>query len=73
MLSYVPETKDFTFLDSGWAVEWRTYTADCRLAGYRDEAGSWLCAGGVEEAPGPVAGKPSARWGTYHNELQHRT
>ncbi|HEV8370114.1 MAG TPA: hypothetical protein VGQ39_19335 [Pyrinomonadaceae bacterium] len=27
MLSYVPETKDFTFLDNGWAVEWRTYTA----------------------------------------------
>jgi ketosteroid isomerase-like protein len=26
-LSYVPETKDFTFLDGGWAVEWRTYTA----------------------------------------------
>jgi ketosteroid isomerase-like protein len=27
VLSYVPETKDFTFLDTGWAVEWRTYTA----------------------------------------------
>src|SRR5688572_23620504 len=27
VLSYVPETKDFTFLDGGWAVEWRTYTA----------------------------------------------
>jgi uncharacterized protein (TIGR02246 family) len=26
-LSYVPETKDFTFLDGGWAVEWRNYTA----------------------------------------------
>ena len=26
-LSYVPETKDFTFLDGGWAIEWRTYTA----------------------------------------------
>ena len=26
-LSYVPETKDFTFLDGGWAVAWRTYTA----------------------------------------------
>jgi len=26
VLSYVPETKDFTFLDGGWAVEWRTYT-----------------------------------------------
>ena len=26
VLSYVPETKDFTFLDDGWAVEWRTFT-----------------------------------------------
>jgi ketosteroid isomerase-like protein len=27
VLSYVPETKDFTFLDGAWAVEWRTFTA----------------------------------------------
>jgi hypothetical protein len=27
VLRYVPETRDFTFLDGGWAVEWRTYTA----------------------------------------------
>ena len=27
VLSYVPETKDFMFLDGGWAVEWRTYSA----------------------------------------------
>jgi uncharacterized protein (TIGR02246 family) len=27
VLSYVTDTKDFTFLDGGWAVEWRTYTA----------------------------------------------
>lgn len=27
VLSYVPETKDFTFLDGGWAVEWRSFTA----------------------------------------------
>jgi ketosteroid isomerase-like protein len=26
VLSYVPETKDVTFLNGGWAVEWRTYT-----------------------------------------------
>jgi ketosteroid isomerase-like protein len=26
VLSYVPETKDFTFLDGGWGVEWRTFT-----------------------------------------------
>ena len=27
VLSYVPETRDFTFLDGGWAVEWRSFTA----------------------------------------------
>lgn len=27
VLSYVPEIKDFTFLDGGYAVEWRAYTA----------------------------------------------
>ncbi|HET9529650.1 MAG TPA: DUF4440 domain-containing protein [Blastocatellia bacterium] len=26
VLSYVPERKDLTFLDGGWAVEWRQYT-----------------------------------------------
>ena len=26
VLSYVPEVKDFKFLDGGYAVEWRTYT-----------------------------------------------
>ena len=27
VLSYAPEVKDFTFLEGGWAVEWRTFTA----------------------------------------------
>jgi uncharacterized protein (TIGR02246 family) len=27
VLSYVPEIKDFAFLEGGWAVEWRAYTA----------------------------------------------
>ena len=27
VLSYVPETKDLTILDGGWAVEWRSFTA----------------------------------------------
>jgi uncharacterized protein (TIGR02246 family) len=27
VLSYVPETKDLTFLDGGWAVVWREFTA----------------------------------------------
>jgi uncharacterized protein (TIGR02246 family) len=26
VLSYVPETKDLTILDGGWAVEWRYFT-----------------------------------------------
>lgn len=26
VLSYVPEYKDLTFLDGGWAVEWRQFT-----------------------------------------------
>jgi ketosteroid isomerase-like protein len=27
VLSYVPETRDFTFLDGGFAVAWRSFTA----------------------------------------------
>jgi ketosteroid isomerase-like protein len=27
VLSYVPETKDLTFMADGWAVEWRAFTA----------------------------------------------
>jgi len=27
VLSYVPELKDFAFLEGGWAVEWRSFTA----------------------------------------------
>ena len=27
VLSYVPETRDLTFLNAGWAVEWRTFSA----------------------------------------------
>src|SRR5256712_3516202 len=27
VLSYVPETKDSTILDGGWAVEWRQFSA----------------------------------------------
>ena len=46
MLSYVPETKDFTFLDGGWAVEWRTYTAS-----YVDSPG-----GEAKHARGTVLG-----------------
>ena len=35
VLTYLPETRDFTFLDGGWAVEWKTYTAS-----YIDSAGA---------------------------------
>ena len=35
VLSYVPETKDLAFLDEGWAVEWRQFTAS-----YVDAPGS---------------------------------
>jgi ketosteroid isomerase-like protein len=27
VLSYIPETRDLTFLNAGWAVEWRTFSA----------------------------------------------
>jgi hypothetical protein len=59
VLSYVPESKDFTFLDGGWV---------CRLAGWRGEAGSWHGAGGAQEAPGrqleslPRDGEHGARY-----------
>ncbi len=46
VLSYVPEIKDFTFLDGGWAVEWRTYTAS-----YVDSPG-----GEAKHAHGTVLG-----------------
>ena len=68
VLSYVPETKDFTFLEGGWAVEWRTYTASyVDSPGGEAEARAWHCAGGVQEAPGrqlesfPRAGVHGAR------------
>ena len=35
VLSYVPEYMDLTFLDGGWAVEWRSFTAS-----YVDSPGS---------------------------------
>jgi ketosteroid isomerase-like protein len=37
VLSYVPETKDLTFLEDGWAVEWRSFTASI-VESPRDEA-----------------------------------
>ena len=70
VLNYVPETKDFTFLDGGWAVEWRTvHCFVCRLAGWRGEARGWHCAGGVQEAPGRQLESFSARWGPWNQGL----
>jgi ketosteroid isomerase-like protein len=63
VLSYVPETKDVTFLNGGWAVEWRTYTGS-----YIDSPG-----GEAQHVRGSVlmvlkklpdgSGNASARWG----------
>jgi uncharacterized protein (TIGR02246 family) len=33
VLSYVPETRDLTFLDGGWAVAWRSFTASVESPG----------------------------------------
>ena len=44
VLSYVPEPGDFTFLDGGWAVEWRNYTGS-----YVDSPG-----GGAKQVRGTV-------------------
>lgn len=59
VLSYVPETKDFTFLDGGWAVAWRTYTAS-----YVDSPG-----GEAKQARGTVLGVlkklPDGSWKVF--------
>ena len=59
VLSYVPEVKDFTFLDGGWAVEWRTFT------------GSYveLSGGEVKQVSGTVLGVfkklPDGSWKVF--------
>ncbi len=59
VLSYVPEVKDFTFLDGGWAVEWRTFTAS-----YTDSPG-----GEVKQIRGTVLGVlkklPDGSWKAF--------
>jgi len=53
VLSYVPETKDFTFLERGWAVEWRSFTASyVESPGVEAKQIRWRWARGVEEAAG---------------------
>jgi len=59
VLSYIPETKDFTFLDGGWAVEWRTFTAS-----YVDSLG-----GEAKQTHGTVLGVfkklPDGSWRSF--------
>lgn len=52
VLSYVPETKDLTFLDGGWAVEWRTFTAS-----YVESPGSEMKQVATQDVP-PQPTKP---------------
>jgi ketosteroid isomerase-like protein len=59
VLSYVPEVKDFAFLDGGWAVEWRTFTAS-----YTESPG-----GEVKQIRGTVLGVlkklPDGSWKAF--------
>jgi ketosteroid isomerase-like protein len=59
VLSYAPEIKDFTFLDGGWAVEWRAFTAS-----YVDSPG-----GEVKQIRGTVLGVwkklPDGSWKAF--------
>ena len=72
VLSYVPETKDLTFLDGGWAVEWRSFTASyvdspggeakqvrgTVLAVYKKlPDGSWKCFRGMGSSEAATTGK----------------
>jgi len=72
VLSYVPETRDLTFLDDGWAVEWRTFTASYVESPGGDVKqvrgkvlmvlekipdGSWKCFRGMGDVEPVTAGK----------------
>ena len=72
VLSYISEVKDFTFLDGGWAVEWRTFTASYvespgaevkQIRGTvlgvwkRLPDGSWKAFRGMGGTESPIAGK----------------
>lgn len=72
VLSYAPEIKDFAFLDGGWAVEWRTFTASYvespggevkQIRGTvlgvwkRLPDGSWKAFRGMGGTESPAAGK----------------
>jgi uncharacterized protein (TIGR02246 family) len=75
VLSYVPETKDVTFLDGGWAVEWRSFTASYvdspggetkQIRGTvlavlkRMPDGSWKCFRALGGTESPATGKAGA-------------
>jgi hypothetical protein len=51
VLSYVPETRDLTFLDGGWAVEWRTYTGSYVDSPGGEASGASECVGGWGRSP----------------------
>ena len=72
VLSYAPETKDFTFLDGGWAIEWRAYTASYvdapDVEAKHPVALCWRCSRSSRTA----AGKFSARWGRWSQGLPPR-
>ena len=59
VLSYLPETKDLTLLDGGWAVEWRSFTAS-----YADSPG-----GEAKQIRGTVLGVlkklPDGSWKVF--------
>ena len=59
VVSYVPEVKDFTFLDGGWATQWNTFTAS-----YTDSRG-----GEVKQIRGAVMmvlkRLPDGRWKVF--------
>ena len=68
VLSYVPETKDFAFLEGGWAVAWKTYTAWYVVspgAEPKNVHGTVLLR---SRSCQTVPGNGSAGWATYHNE-----
>lgn len=72
VLSYVPESRDLTFLDGGWAVEWRTFAASYVESPGREVKhvrgkvlmvlkklpdGSWKCFRGMGDVEPDTAGK----------------
>ena len=63
VLTFVPEIKDLTILEDGWAVEWGyLHGVVCRIAGWRAEADSWRTCSGCSRSSRTAAGNASAGW-----------